>query len=458
MRNGWISLHALFFLLATALPGWPQASGPSTEPQRIITSYLMLAAERAGLVGELKDNLAEKRVIDQEYTDLGVAETKHTEDVAAASAFCQGSFLAEELERRRQICAVKKRETEAAAAMNVTRRNEISARDRKRQAEGLRLKASYEALAQRVKTTETAIDQNAALKPAFDLCRSQTELTTRAQCVADRWAVAKPKFPEPPVPLVGVSPQEPDPIKVAEDWAILELAAKVYGMKTMPGQSPFAGNQDWKMLEIADARALPEMRAALKAMGFNAYSYVNEGAKTLVVAVQGSRLPGLDSASHPDTRADLVQDWWINDLKKGLISGQTPPQFEIARQYVQAVKEAYGNKYTIVCSGHSLGGGACAYAAGMEGVRAVVLNPISSSASTLPKNAHLIDNYVVENELAITAYGIAGRPLIGRHYKINNYRESGGGMVKTIGGTLVDHGADVALGNLAKQVGIERIK
>ncbi len=460
LRSGWVLLQAAFFLLATALPSWPQTPGPSVNPHELVTTYLILAAGRAGIVGAITANLAEKREIDRQLSELDAAAAKRKQEITGMSAFCQGTFSAEEVARRRKICEDKQKELDESSAAADKLRAEIKQRDKERQAEALKLKTAYDGLGQRAKAIEPAIAQHAVLKPLFDQCSSQSDLMARAQCLADSWAAAapKPKFPEPPVPLGNALPQEPDLKKVSQDWAILELAAKVYGIKTMPGQSPFAGNQDWKMLEIADARALPEKREALKATGFRAYSYVNEQGKTLVIAVQGSRAPGLDTASHPDTRKDFVQDWWENDVKKALIQGRIPPQFEIAREYLEAVKQAYADKYTIICTGHSLGGGACAYAAGREGVRAVVINPISSGASVPPANAHLIDNYVVEGELANTAYGIAGRAFVGRHYRINNYRESPGSLKEAAVSAAVDHGADTALDNLARQVGIERIK
>lgn len=449
---------AAAFMISTASPVWAQISAP-TPPGQMVTSYLTLAAERAGIIGAVKDNVAEKRSLEQQYTTVDAADAKYKHEIATASAFCQGKFTAEEVARRRKICEAKQRELDIAFAANKAQRDQFDKRDRSRKAAALRLKASYDAVVQRAKAVEEAMAQQAVLKPLIEMCHAQSDLTVRAQCVADHWAAAapKPRFPEPPVPLVNAKPQDPDRTKVVADWAILELAASVYGIKTMPGQSPFAGNHDWKMLEIADARALPEKRAALKAMGFNAYSYVNEQGKMIVVAVQGSRVPDLDAASTPATRADVIQDWWVNDMKKALITGDTPPQFEAARQYVEAIKQAYGDKYTIVCSGHSLGGGACAYAAGMEGVRAVVINPISSSASTRPENAPLIDNYVVEGELASEASGFAGRAVIGHQYRINNYREPGG-VVKTVENTFSDHGVDTAMDDLARQVGLSRIK
>lgn len=451
---------AALLLLAAAAPSRSQTPGPASSPHELVTSYLIVGAARSGLIAAFKTNLAEKREIARHLSDLDSEKNKRDKQAAEFSAFCQGKFTAKEVARRLKICQDKQKQIDADNAAADKLRAGLKQREKDRQAAAIKLKATFEALERRARTTEQAIAQHAVLKPLFAQCSKLSDRLARAQCLADRWAAvaATPKFKEPPVPLGNARPQPPDPKRVAQDWAILELAAKVYGIKTMPGQSPFAGSRDWKMLEIADARALPEKRTALKATGFRAYSYVNEREKILVIAVQGSRLPDLDAASHPDTRKDVIQDWWQNDVKRALLQGRIPPQFEIAREYLEAVKQAYGNKYTIVCSGHSLGGGACAYAAGREGVRAVVINPISSGASIPPANAHLIDNYVVEGELASKAFGFAERTFVGHHYRINNYRASPGSPKQTAVNAAADHGVDTALDNLARQVGLDRIK
>ncbi len=191
MRNGWISLHALFFLLATALPGWPQASEPSAKPNELVTTYLILAAGGAGIVREITANLAEKREIDRKLSELDAA-AKRKQEITEMSAFCQGTFSKEEVARRRKICEDKQKELDESNAAANKLRAEIKQRDKERQAEALKLKTAYDGLGQRAKAIEPAIAQHAVLKPLFDQCRAQSDLMARAQCLADRWAAAAP--------------------------------------------------------------------------------------------------------------------------------------------------------------------------------------------------------------------------------------------------------------------------
>lgn len=285
---------------------------------------------------------------------------------------------------------------------------------------------------------------------------------------------------EPPEPVPWLA-KEPVKQNVVRDWEVLHLAAKAYDdRQETAGARPFSDNGDWRTLEAAAARAAPQYRARLKEAGFSAFSYVNERTKTIVVAIQGSRDPTLrQMIMNPEMLSDAIVDWWINDLRDALLRGENPPQFHIARQYVEAIKRAYGGEYTIICSGHSLGGGACVHAAGNAGVRAVVINPISSGAPLPPENAHLIDNYVVEGDFAQTVYSKVGRTYFGNHYRISNAPDSEvetartGGVVGGIvdgaarlaervglaGAHAVDaHRVDRALDNLALQMNLDRVK
>jgi hypothetical protein len=270
-----------------------------------------------------------------------------------------------------------------------------------------------------------------------------------------------PLFPEPPSPQIRPVPTQPDLQKLLEDWELLHLAARVYSGRDRPGGSPFVNSSDWRTMEFAVARALPEYRDAMMASGFEAYAYINEQTKTIAVAIQGSREISWDTF-YQGRGPDAAADWLENDLRDALFLGREPPQFMWAREYLQAVQQAYGDEYEIVCTGHSLGGGACARAAGTVGVRAVVINPISAGIGVLPENAHLVENYVVDGEIADWAYGRVGRYLTGTHYRINNFRDSATydrwNLSTQAQARLADHGVERALDNLAQQMGIERLE
>lgn len=212
------------------------------------------------------------------------------------------------------------------------------------------------------------------------------------------------------------TPESPDAIIVAAertqtrlDLVKLELASRTYDERKMSGQQVFELRSDWRVLERAqDALSGAELIAATAA-GFEANAYINEATRTIIVAVAGSQ--------------DLRRDFLTADVWKALIKAEAPQQFYLAKTYVRSVIQRYQLQgYSTECVGHSLGGGACAYAAAELGIRALVLNPIS--AGKLPAAARvLVTNYIVDGEIASLVYGARGNEFPGHVQVISDGRD-----------------------------------
>jgi hypothetical protein len=193
------------------------------------------------------------------------------------------------------------------------------------------------------------------------------------------------------------------------DLVKLELASRTYDERKLSGQQVFELRNDWRVLERSkDAFTGAELTSAI-ASGFEANAYINETTRTIVVAVAGSQ--------------DLRRDFLSADVWKALIKAEAPQQFYLAKTYARSVIQRYQLQgYSTECVGHSLGGGACAYAAAELGIRALVLNPIS--AGKLPAPARfLVTNYIVDGEIASLVYGARGNEFSGNLQVINDGRD-----------------------------------
>ncbi len=194
------------------------------------------------------------------------------------------------------------------------------------------------------------------------------------------------------------------------DLVKLELASRTYDERKMSGQQVFELRGDWRVLERAkDALSGAELMSATAA-GFEANAYINETTRTIIVAIAGSQ--------------DLRRDFLTADTWKALIKAEAPQQFYLAKTYVRSVIQRYQVQgYSTECVGHSLGGGACAYAAAELGIRALVLNPISAGKLTSAARV-LVTNYIVDGEIANLVYGGArGQEISGKVQAINDGRD-----------------------------------
>jgi hypothetical protein len=123
----------------------------------------------------------------------------------------------------------------------------------------------------------------------------------------------------------------------------------------------------------------------------------------------------------------------LADLKNDLAAllRKKPPQFDEALDYFRSVLDRYEDKlpgYTFACTGHSLGGGACAYAAAMLSRPGVTLNPIGSKwISGIPEPSKpTIVNYIDPSDLAYKTFSLVRLPPVGQHYWIKDPPGDGG--------------------------------
>jgi hypothetical protein len=217
-------------------------------------------------------------------------------------------------------------------------------------------------------------------------------------------------------PSLATTPEGQDALIVAAersqarlDLVKLEFASRTYDERKLSGQQVFDLRNDWRILERArDALSSAELTSA-SAAGFEANAYINEQTRTIVVAVAGSQ--------------DVRRDFLTADVWKALIKAEAPQQFYLAKTYVRSVMQRYQTQgFSTECVGHSLGGGACAYAASELGIRALVLNPIS--AGKLAAGArYLVTNYIVDGEIAQLIYGARGNEFPGNVQIINDGRD-----------------------------------
>jgi hypothetical protein len=217
---------------------------------------------------------------------------------------------------------------------------------------------------------------------------------------------ARPAVPEPDRDALLML--EAERTQARHDLVKLELASRTYSERRLSGQPAFDFRTDWRVLERArDALTGPELSVA-ESTGFEANAYINEKDKLIVVAVAGTQ--------------DLRRDFLQADIWRALIQSQAPQQFFQAKSYIRSVMGRYQLQgYSTECVGHSLGGGACAYAAAELGIRAIVVNPIS--AGRLAEQARsLITNYVVDGDIATLIYGARGNDLTGEVRKVNDGR------------------------------------
>ncbi|MEQ1650470.1 MAG: hypothetical protein ABL898_17970, partial [Hyphomicrobiaceae bacterium] len=280
-------------------------------------------------------------------------------------------------------------------------------------------------------------------------------------------AVASLPIGRPDAGLPVVVPVTPDAsqalVQAAEraqarsDLVKLELSNRTYDEVRMSGQSVFDLRTDWRVLERArDALSGPEL-AASQAAGFEANAYINENTRTIVVAVAGSQ--------------DLRRDFLQADLWDALIKSQMPQQFFLAKTYIRSVMQRYQMRgFTTECVGHSLGGGACAYAASELNVRAIVVNPIA--AGKLSAGAKfLVTNYVVDGEIANIVYGARGLEFTGDVYRVSDSTRDDARtkaiekfgplagpilVVRGISDSFKSHKVERALDLIAQHAGMER--
>ncbi len=173
------------------------------------------------------------------------------------------------------------------------------------------------------------------------------------------------------------------------DWQVLESSAPVAVGCKLAGEvtTPDVSAEAWQ--------------------GFSATTYVNHTSKQIVVAIAGTDILSLSD---------------LNNDRLALMHSK-PPHFDAACAYFQDVIKRYEAKfdqYEFSCTGHSLGGGACSYAAAMLGRPAVTLNPIGNKWQPVGSNAPraAIRHYIDPDDLAYNVFKTIQLPPVGTIYWI----------------------------------------
>lgn len=190
--------------------------------------------------------------------------------------------------------------------------------------------------------------------------------------------------------------------KLKHDWDTINLGNAAYSNTLKPGDAVFKGRSDWTVLDVRRDEKT----------GFLAYSFLNKDKGTIVVGIQGSATLNWRYMYPSDTRRDWNQDF------AAYLAGKRPAQFDQAESYVREMKQRYGDRFAVDCVGHSLGGGACAYAASrVNGVHGVAIDPITNAPITAANN-YRIDNYVLQGDVADNANRATGRTSPGWYYLV----------------------------------------
>jgi hypothetical protein len=244
--------------------------------------------------------------------------------------------------------------------------------------------------------------------------------------------------------------------QASHDLVKLELANRTYSETRLSGQSAFDTRADWRILERARDAFNDSENAAADAAGFESNAYINEAERVIVVAVAGTQ--------------DLRRDFLTADIWQALVKSESPQHFFMAKSYVRSIVQRYQARgFTTECVGHSLGGGACAYAAAELGIRAIVLNPIAAGRLA-PGARHLVRNYVVDGDVAQLVYSARGNEFLGdiqiirdgqdqaRERTMEKYGPLAGPIlvVRDLRQSVKSHRIDYALDRLAEHAGIDR--
>ncbi|WP_210209483.1 hypothetical protein [Undibacter mobilis] len=410
------------------------------------------AAEKAAALKAAADKAAADRLAAQAAADKAAAEklaAKAAADRAAAEKIAAARSAAEKAAADK--AAVDKAAADRIAAAKAAA--EKAAADKAAAAKAVADKAAADRIAAARAAAEKAAAEKIAQKPITVIAPgTSTTLTSQASARQQLW-------PRMGVPSM-TSPLPVNKEKLKYDWVSLQLANAAYSDKLTLGSTVFKNNPDWKVLDRRDD----------KATGFTAFTFVNIKEHRMVVAVRGSASPTclvLATVCPADKVRDAAADWIGN--ADAMVRGNISPQFRNAEQYVGDIKRRFGDRFAIDCSGHSQGGGACAYAASQTtGVHAVTINPTSAN-SLSTDNAYMIDNYVVGGEVALGGRQFMDKGLTGWAYNVETPPQQGSlitsnanSTVQTAdplgGNPIARHSAGGVIDVLGKEIGLSPLE
>ena len=199
MKRGFFGVGGLFacgragvaVLLLTVVCVGDAMASPEPDAARLVAEHAEISAERLQIIQSMKSNLALKRSIEQDYRAVDADTERYRHDVSEATAFCTGRFDDEEYRRRTAICQQKQRELDQRHEQIEARRSNLDRQDKARQAEALKLKASYDALGQRAKTIEDSISAASPFAGVAERCRKEEkDADAVSQCIDRGWTEA----------------------------------------------------------------------------------------------------------------------------------------------------------------------------------------------------------------------------------------------------------------------------
>lgn len=199
---------------------------------------------------------------------------------------------------------------------------------------------------------------------------------------------------------------------------------------------------DWEAVLSRTGYSSEQVRT-LRAAGFDAALYRNDGTKEITVAFRGS---------------DQLRDWAGVNLNARIRSFDL--QYKAAADLASAVKEVWPKGTTISLTGHSLGGGLASYAAAKnpEITKVFTFNAARNPYSTAGTSSSQINIYVrddvVGNPNNSTMYGrIAGSgALPGKSFYINSTTETlirDPWLNRTVPDLVTTHHIDGVIGGLS---------
>jgi len=199
VKHGFLGARGVFgcgraaaaLLLLTVVCASNAVASPEPDAARLVAEHAEITAKRLLIIQSMKSNLALKRSIENDYRAVDADTERYRRDVREATAFCTGRFDDEEYRRRTAICQQKQRELDQRHEEIEARRKDLARRDKARQAEAVKLKASYDALGQRATTIEDSISEASPFAGVAQRCRKEEkDADAISQCIDRGWAEA----------------------------------------------------------------------------------------------------------------------------------------------------------------------------------------------------------------------------------------------------------------------------
>lgn len=184
-------MRILFGLLLLLFSSVSAFAAENTDIAGLVAERAAIPAKSDALIAQMKENIAQKRVIEKEYAAVDADRERYRRDLAEATAFCSGRYEDAEYRRRKAICEQKKLELDERKAAIDGREAGIDRREKARLAAAAKLKAEYAALEKRGKQIEATISAAQPFGVIAERCRKeQKSAAAVSDCIDRRWAEA----------------------------------------------------------------------------------------------------------------------------------------------------------------------------------------------------------------------------------------------------------------------------